>query len=119
MIQKKIDQHIASLNDLDEETKLHNNQILRTIQKAGASYIGELAWENSLTEYQVKLCLRDLKDKKLVEIVHVHPTSPDRRLLARVPDQSMRGQAGYHNFAKKRWFALTEEGVKAVGSVLD
>lgn len=119
MGQNKIDQHLASLNDLDEETKIHNKQILSTIKKCGASYISELAWENSLTEYQVKLCLKDLLEKKLVRHVHVHPTNPDPLLLARVPDQSMRGQAGYQNFAKKRWFALTKEGGVIVGSILD
>lgn len=112
MVKKNIEEHLSSLNDLDEETLKHEKRIIEYLKNMKASFVAELAWELSLTEYQIKLCLRSLQDKGIIETIKIDPYTPDKRLLVRVPDQSAKQQAGISNFGKKRWFGLTKEGAK-------
>lgn len=109
MTKKNIQEHLSSINELDEETTRHNKKIVEFLKNNEASFVTEMAWELSLTEYQVKLCLRDLIEKGIVETISVNPFYPDRRLAARVPDQSAKEQAGIANFSKKRWFGLKKD----------
>lgn len=106
MTDKNIQEHLSSIADLDEETLKNNKKILEFIKTNGASFVSELAWELSMTEYQVKLCLRNLIEKGEIETIPVNPFYPDERLANRVPDQSAKGQAGLVNFSKKRWFGI-------------
>lgn len=111
LLSSKIPEHVSRLPDVDFETLKHNRHILSFLGVNGASYPAELAWNLNVAEFQVNFCLRSLLESGFVEAIPVHFTCPDARLVGRVVDQSNRGQGGFANFSRKRWFGLTPAGV--------
>lgn len=105
---------LANERNLDHETLEHKKRILNYLRVVPASYLSEMAWETTISEYTLKNTIAIMQQEGLVESIRVNPDQPDIRLMARVPDQSAIGQAGTFNFSKKRWFAITEEGRKHV-----
>jgi hypothetical protein len=100
----------ARLVDADTETLAQKRRILTWLQNNQASYLGEIAWEANVSEYQCKNVLNVLWREGLVENITVSFDRPDARLMLRVADQSAVGQAGYENFSRKKWFGITEGG---------
>lgn len=97
---------------LDEEFDRAKCRVLYTLRRLPSSFISEIAWESNITEYEAKNVLNKMFHDGLIEEIPVDWSVPDRRLLARVPDQSAKGQAGYANFSKKRWFGVTKNGLE-------
>lgn len=100
----------AQLDDLDYESRSNIERILKVLKRLHAAYLSEIAWEAGLTEYQARLLLNMMWHDDLIEEIPVDYYRADPRLIARVPDLSAKGQAGYNNFCKRRWFAITEAG---------
>lgn len=111
-VQAKIEQEEVQIENLSDKKEEHRKDILGFLKKVPASFVAEIAWETGITEYHVKPVLRELLDEEMVETIQVDPFVPDRRLAARVPDMSARGQAGFENFSRRRWFGITDEGRK-------
>lgn len=96
---------------LDEEFDRAKCRILFSLRRLPASFLSEISWESNITEYETKNVLNRMFHEGLVEEIPVDWLVPDNRLLRRVPDQSAKGQAGYPNFSKKRWFGITKKGL--------
>jgi len=105
----------AQLPDSDRQTVEEKRRILLTLKNNGASYLSEISWEANLTDYACKNTLNLLWHEGLCEPIPVNFTSPDPRLMLRVPDQSAQGQGGYANFSRKKWFGITSAGREWLG----
>lgn len=106
----------AQLNDRQEiECRVKTLTFLRSI---GASFISEMSFETGITEYVLKPLVYRMEKEHLVEKIRVDFWKVDQRLASRVPDQSARGQGGFDNFSKKRWFGITKEGIQSLEGML-
>lgn len=113
MKQSMLESTVEAHKDLEQFNPAdHNDRVLLTLRKNPAMFLSEIAWECGLNEYQARQCLNNLWKEDVVEQIPVAWIVPDPRLLLRVPDMSARNQAGFNNFCKRRWFGLSEKGVR-------
>jgi hypothetical protein len=112
----KIAEQQRLIPNIDLDTKVLKEKVLKYLNNISASFISEMCWEIVVSDYELKGVLAELLAEGLIERVPVLPHG-EPRLIARVYDQSMKNQAGYENFSKKRWFAITKKG-KAVLELL-
>lgn len=106
----------AQLTDSQEQEC--RKKTLSFLKQVGASFVSEMSWETGITEYVLKPILYKMERESLVEKIRVDFWKVDPRLAARVPDQSARGQGGFDNFSKKRWFGITKDGLSALEAML-
>jgi len=76
--------------------------------------MAEITWDLSINDYEGKNALSELIAEGLVERVPVLSYG-EPRLIARVFDMSRINQGGFANFAKKRWFAISNKGKESLG----
>lgn len=107
-IQAMIEDAIVPLTDVQE--KAHTEKVLRYLTLTPASYPAEMTWDTGIGDFTLKTILYRLEQDGIIERIPVDLDRPDPRLLTRVPDQSAKGQGGYENFSKKRWYGITLKG---------
>ena len=94
--------------DLDFITIKNKEKLIQALKRLGAAYIGELAFEIGVSEYELKGLLNKLNDEGVVERIPVEWNFVDVRLLRRVPEMSNRGQGGFDAFSRKHWYGLKQ-----------
>lgn len=102
--QQKLKANDLKQEDTDIDTIQKRESIQNCIKSFGATYPSEIAWETGFSDYTIKIILKLMEADKEVERISVNPHNPDKRLLARVPEMSARGEGGYDAFSRKRWY---------------
>lgn len=99
--------------DADFETIEYKQRILKVLKRLGAAYLSEIAWDSGLTEYQTKMYLNQMyHDGQIQEEPVTFAGNP--KLIKRVYDMSAKGQGGFANFSRKKWYSITEEGARSL-----
>lgn len=111
-LQAKIEIEEQRIPLTDSQEQEHRKKVLTFLSRVPCSFMSEISWETGVTEYHLKPALYRLDRDGEIEQLIVDFWKPDPRLIRRVPDQSARGQGGFENFNKKRWFAITKKGLE-------